>query len=48
MKTFERVMQRLHDKNNKPVHTVVRYNYTMEESREQMLTVCQKRKSSII
>ncbi len=37
MKTFERVMQRLYDKNNKPVHTVVRYNYTMEESREQVL-----------
>lgn len=39
MKAFERVMQRLHDKNNKPVHTVVRYNYTMEGSREQMLSL---------
>jgi segregation and condensation protein A len=38
MKAFEKVMQRIHDKNNKPVHTVVRYNYTMEESREHMLT----------
>lgn len=37
MKTFEKVMQRIHDKNNKPVHTVVKYNYTMEGSREHML-----------
>lgn len=38
MKTFEKVMQRLYDNNNKPVHTVVRYNYTMEESRTQIIT----------
>ena len=37
MKTFEKVMQRLNDRNNKPVHTVVRYNYTMEGSREHLL-----------
>lgn len=47
MKTFEKVMQRLHDKNNKPVHTVVRYNYTMEESRAQIiLEVQQKNKTT--
>ncbi len=34
MKAFERVMQRVYEKNNKPVHTVVRYNYTQEGSRE--------------
>ena len=34
MKAFEKVMQKVHDRNNKPVHTVVRYNYTMENSRE--------------
>ena len=39
MKAFERVMQRVRDRNFKPVHTVVRYNYTMEESRERMLHV---------
>jgi segregation and condensation protein A len=44
MKAFERVMQRLHDRNNKPVHTVVRYNYTMEGSREMMLTMVQHEK----
>lgn len=45
MKTFERVMLRLEEKNNKPVHTVIRYNFTMEESREYMLTIVQKGKS---
>lgn len=37
MKTFEKIMQRLHDRNNRPVHTVIRYNYTMEGSREYVL-----------
>jgi segregation and condensation protein A len=37
MKAFEKVMQRVHDRQNKPVHTVVKYNYTMEGSREHML-----------
>jgi segregation and condensation protein A len=40
MKAFEKVVQRLHEKNNKPVHTVVQYNYTMEECRDYMLTHC--------
>ncbi len=46
MKTFERVMQRLYDKNNKPVHTVVRYNYTMEESREQIISEVKLQKTT--
>jgi segregation and condensation protein A len=37
MKAFERVMQKVHDRQNKPVHTVIRYNYTLEESREYVL-----------
>lgn len=37
MKAFEKVMQRVHDRQNKPVHTVVKYNYTMEGSRDYML-----------
>ncbi len=45
MKTFEKVMQRLHDKNNKPVHTVVKYNYTMEESREHMMGMVHREKT---
>lgn len=45
MKAFEKVMQRVHDRQNKPVHTVVRYNYTMEGSREYMLSFVQKEKT---
>jgi segregation and condensation protein A len=45
MKAFEKVMQRVHDRQNKPVHTVVRYNYTMEGSREHMLSFVQKGKN---
>lgn len=46
MKAFEKVVQRLHDKNNRPVHTVVQYNYTMEESRDYMLTTCRTAKNA--
>jgi segregation and condensation protein A len=46
MKAFEKVIQKLHDRNNKPVHTVIRYNYTMEESRDYMLDHCRKEKTS--
>ncbi|MFZ9718806.1 MAG: segregation and condensation protein A, partial [Chitinophagaceae bacterium] len=45
MKTFERVMKRYHDRNNKPVHTVVRYNYTMEGSRDYMLDMVKRERS---
>lgn len=45
MKAFERVMQRLYDKNNRPVHTVVQYKYTMEQSRELMLTMVSREKT---
>jgi len=38
MKAFERTMQKYSDRLNKPVHTVVQYNYTMEQSRDQMLS----------
>lgn len=48
MKSFEKVMQRLNERQNKPVHTVVRYNYTMEGSRDYMLHFIQKRKNSFI
>ena len=37
MRAFERAMQKYSDRTNKPVHTVVQYNYTMEESRDYML-----------
>lgn len=45
MKTFERVMKRMHDRNNKPVHTVIRYNYTMEGSRETVMQLVEKEKT---
>ena len=36
MKAFEKVMLRVQARQNKPVHTVVRYNYTTEGCREYM------------
>ena len=45
MKAFEKVMLRVQERQNKPVHTVVRYNYTMEGSRDHMLTFLQKEKT---
>lgn len=45
MKAFEKVILRIQDKNNKPVHTVVQYDYTMEGIRHYMLTISQKEKT---
>ena len=45
MKAFERVMQKYSDRKNRPVHTVVQYNYTMEESRDNMLSMAQLHKT---
>ena len=45
MRAFERVMQRYHDTKNKPVHTVIRYEYTMEDSRDFMLSKAQEEKT---
>lgn len=44
MKTFERVMKKVEQRNVKPVHTVVKYNYTMEESRQYALETVKKEK----
>lgn len=41
MKAFEKVAQRLHDKNHQPVHTVINYNYTMEGTRKFVLNLIQ-------
>ena len=38
MKSFERVMKRMEERAKRPVHTVDQYSYTMEESREYMLS----------
>jgi len=47
MKAFEKAMQRMYDRNNRPVHTVVRYNYTMEGSREYMLNKAKSEKTMV-
>jgi segregation and condensation protein A len=44
MKTFEKVMKKVEQRNVKPVHTVVKYNYTMEESRHYALETVKKEK----
>ena len=45
MRAFEKTMQKYSDRINKPMHTVVQYNYTMEGSRDQMLTLAREQKS---
>lgn len=47
MKTFEKVMRKMHERNNKPQHVVFNYNYTMNESRLFMIeTLRQERTMS--
>lgn len=46
MKAFEKAMQRMYDRNHRPVHTVVRYNYTMEGSREFLLNKVKAEKTT--
>ena len=38
MRAFEKALKKYDERINKPVHTVVQYNYTMEASRDLMLT----------
>jgi segregation and condensation protein A len=45
MKAFEKVILRIQQKNNKPVHTVVQYNYTMEACRDYMLDLAASEKT---
>jgi segregation and condensation protein A len=45
MRAFEKAMQKYSERINKPVHTVVQYNYSMEESRDQMLSLAQQNKT---
>ena len=45
MKSFEKVMLRLQERQNRPVHTVVPYNYTMEGSRDYMLNLLEQEKT---
>ena len=45
MKAFEKVAQRLLDKRNRPVHTVISYNYTMEGTRKYLLDLIKTQRS---
>jgi segregation and condensation protein A len=45
MKAFERVMQKHYDRFNKPVHTVVQYNYTIEKSKTAMISMVQSERT---
>lgn len=45
MKAFERVMQRYQERMNKPTHTVVRYSYSMENSRIDMISMAQRERT---
>lgn len=45
MRAFERVMQRFHDTRNRPIHTVVRYEYTMEGCRDFVLSMACEEKT---
>lgn len=44
-KTFEKVMQRVKERSNKPQHVVYKYDYTMEGSREYMLDLARAEKT---
>ena len=41
MKAFERVMQKYGERLNRPVHTVVRYNYSMEQTKTDIISMAQ-------
>src|SRR5687767_14211970 len=45
MRAFEKALHKYSDRLNKPVHTVVQYHYTMEGSRDQMLTQAREQKT---
>lgn len=45
MKAFEKVLLKLQDRQNRPVHTVVQYNYTMEGTRTYLLERCGNEKT---
>lgn len=45
MKVFEKVMTRMHARNNKPQHVVYRYNHSMEDSRSYMMDTIRKERA---
>lgn len=45
MKAFEKVILKIQERNNRPVHTVIRYNYTMEGVRHSLLNLAANEKN---
>jgi len=45
MKTFEKVLMRLQERNNQPRHTVDQYTYTIEESRQYLIDLVSQNKT---
>ena len=45
MKAFEKAMQKYSDKFNKPTHTVVRYNYSMEHTKTDVISSAQSERT---
>jgi segregation and condensation protein A len=45
MKAFERVMQKYDERFNKPMHTVVQYDYTMEGIKADMISMAQSERT---
>lgn len=45
MKAFEKAMLRYQEVHNKPVHTVVQYNYSMEGTKASMISTAQRERS---
>ena len=45
MKAFERAMQKYSERFNKPVHTVVQYNYSMEFTKADMISTAQRERT---
>jgi segregation and condensation protein A len=45
MKTFEKVMRKMQERQNKPQHVVFQYSYTLEETRENLLNTLRMERS---
>ena len=45
MRAFEKAMQKFSERSNRPVHTVVQYNYTMEGTRDYMLNQAREQRT---
>jgi segregation and condensation protein A len=45
MKAFERALERHSEKKNRPMHTVVQYNYTMEGTKADMIATAQRERT---